>query len=471
MKVCSGEPLRQNGAIEPKTTAPTIAEILEALSLALDITEGAPRGHAARTALIAGKIADRMGLSPGEKDSLFYAALLKDAGCSTNSARIYQVFGGDDLLAKRNVKFVDWSDPKKSIGYAIRNADPGASVLKRAKRIIGMIGPPGQVMDEVTAARCFRGADIATQLGFDEMASKAIRHLDEHWDGKGSPSHLSGQAIPLLARILCLAQTLELFAAEFGPLEGCEMVRQRTGRWFDPEVAGAAVSMQDEDAFWSFHRRHFEGEDVHVEPPASVGAATDADVDQVCEAFASIVDAKSTFTAEHSSRVMDYSMWLGESFGFDGERLTTLRRAALLHDIGKLGVPNSILDKPGKLDEAEFARVRLHPRFSFDILSRVKGFARIAEIAANHHERLDGKGYWRNLSADQLDTDMRVVAAADVYDALTANRPYRDALSHEEAILLMEKDVGKALDPDCVASLAANQPRRDRGQTSASDFR
>ncbi|HSI71723.1 MAG TPA: HD domain-containing phosphohydrolase, partial [Fimbriimonas sp.] len=367
---------------------PSLAEILEALSHALDITEGQPRGHAARTCLITARIGEALQLSQPERDNLFYASLIKDAGCSTNSARIHMVFGGDELLAKKNVKLVDWSNPLKSVGYAVANAEPGAPPMQRIRRMLGMIGPPTKVMDEVTAARCFRGADIAKMLGFNEQVANAIRHLDEHWDGKGSPTHMAGDEIPLLARILCLAQTLEVFVSELGPEAGFEMIRERSGRWFDPSLVQTAFALQKDEAFWSFHRSHVEGQAPSLKPPHSADSATEADVDQVCHAFASIVDAKSSFTAEHSERVTRYALEIAEDLGLDDERKTTLRRASLLHDIGKLGVPNSILDKPARLTDEEFDRVKLHPRFSYEILSRVSGFDRVAEIAASHHERL-----------------------------------------------------------------------------------
>jgi HD-GYP domain-containing protein (c-di-GMP phosphodiesterase class II) len=144
-------------------------------------------------------------------------------------------------------------------------------------------------------------------------------------------------------------------------------------------------------------------------------------------------------------------------FGFDSERTKTLRRAALLHDIGKLGVSTGILEKPGKLDQAEFERVKLHPRFSYEILKEVPGFQRIADLASAHHERLDGKGYWQGLAAPDLDLDMRILTVADVFDALTAERPYRPALPLGEVFAIMDKDAETAFDPGCLEAIKATQ--------------
>jgi putative nucleotidyltransferase with HDIG domain len=176
-------------------------------------------------------------------------------------------------------------------------------------------------------------------------------------------------------------------------------------------------------------------------------------VDEVCRAFASIVDAKSEFTGQHSARVMGYSVEIAEALDLGQERIATLRRAALLHDIGKLGISNAILDKPGQLTDDEFAKVKQHPRFSYEILSRIRGFARLADIAGAHHERLDGRGYWRGMTGGQLDREMRILAVADVFDALSADRPYRGAMPMEQVFRILDGQAGTGLDADCVEVL------------------
>jgi putative nucleotidyltransferase with HDIG domain len=180
-----------------------------------------------------------------------------------------------------------------------------------------------------------------------------------------------------------------------------------------------------------------------------------------------IVDAKSSFTAAHSSRVTEVAVELGMLFGFDQDRLRTLRRAALLHDIGKLGVPNSILEKPGRLDGDEYLRVQQHPRHSFEILKPIRAFHRVADIASAHHERLDGKGYWRGLTASELDLDMRILAVADVFDALSAERPYREALPLPEVFAIMDREAGTGLDASCVDALRARKWQDSEMQRAA----
>lgn len=429
------------------------ADILSALSYALDLTEGQPMGHSVRTCLIAMKIGKVLGLSDEEQRDLYFASLLKDAGCSTNSVRIQKIFGGDELISKRNVKLIDWSSNLESIKYAFANTERDGNLLTKLSTMLKSLGPPTKVMDEVTKARCSRGAKIALELGFGQRVADAIYNLDEHWDGRGSHEHKSGEAIPMLARILCLSQTLEVLYQTFGLGEALEIVKKRTGTWFDPQVTFAALSTETDSAFWMEVGEMARTSALRIETPATMEYASEAHVDHICTAFASIIDAKSTFTGEHSTRVTQYACELGIALGFDKERQTALRRASLLHDIGKLGVSNAILEKNGPLNDAEFVAVKKHPYYTQQILQQISGFERITDIAAAHHERLDGRGYFRGMDASVLDTDMRIVAVADVFDALSAKRPYRDALPMAKVFEIMEKDAGQALDAECVGVL------------------
>ncbi len=432
------------------------ATLLSALSMALDLVEGQPEGHAVRSCAIALRLGEELGLAEAELESLFYAAILKDSGCSNNSVRIHKIFGGDEILAKRGVKVVDWASPVENVKYGLSVTEPGQPWSVRLKRILSNLGPPQKIMHEVTEARCTRGAFIARKLGFDESVALGIHGLDEHWDGKGSPFGIKGDSIPVIARIICFAQSMEVFWATYGQAAAYEMAEVRSGKWFDPEIVGVSLSFESDSGFWdSLAGETFES----VVPEGLRTAAVDADIDAVCEAFAMIIDAKSSYTAEHSTRVAEFAVSIGRELGFDSERLRLLRRAGLLHDIGKLGVSSGILEKPGKLDDAEFAVIRSHPKLSFEVLRRVNGFEEIAAIASAHHERMDGRGYWQGLTSEQLSLDMRIMTVADVFDALSAKRPYRDALPFETCVEIMEKDSGSAFDPECLAALWSTQKR------------
>jgi putative nucleotidyltransferase with HDIG domain len=302
--------------------------------------------------------------------------------------------------------------------------------------------------------RCERGADIARMLELPEASAAAIAALDEHWDGSGHPMGVAAEEIPLLGRILCLAQTMEIFLRTTGPRGAYAMAVKRAGRWFDPALVAALLRFRDDRGFWG------PLEDPRMipavaawEPADRVEHADEARLDRVADAFARVIDAKSPYTARHSSEVARWAVAIGSELGMDAAQLRDLRRAGLLHDIGKLAVSNRILDKPGRLDAAELAVMREHPRHTQRILERVACFAPIVETAASHHERLDGSGYHRGLAAFDLSRPARALAVADVWEALTAERPYRGAMDPAVAMEIVVADRGTALCPAAVDAL------------------
>jgi HD-GYP domain-containing protein (c-di-GMP phosphodiesterase class II) len=302
-------------------------------------------------------------------------------------------------------------------------------------------------------ARCSRGADIARTLGLGEEAAQCIYCLDEHWDGQGMPQGLRGDRIPILARIAGLAQTLEVFWKTFGLGTAYEVIRARATRWFDPELVRVAHVFRQDDEFWRGVQDNSRQRLLRLTVSATAQTIAPSRIDDICSAFARIVDAKSHFTGEHSSRVKDCAVEIAGGLGITGDRLTLIRRAALLHDIGKLAVPNTILDKPGPLDATEWQAVKRHPLLTQQILGQITGFGRLTEVAAAHHERLDGTGYVNGLRASEIDQDMRILAVADVYDALSSTRPYRAALPTEQVFAILDSKAHTSLDADCISVL------------------
>ncbi len=435
-----------------------LADILSSLSYALDLTSGYSSGHAQRTCLIGLRIASVIGLAQSQLSSLYHALLMKDAGCSSNAARMAEIFGADDIAVKRSMRTTNWSNTMEAMRTAAGNVLPGGSPIARLKKLLEMTSHREEISDGLTETRCDRGAQIALQIGLGEEAALIVRHLDEHWDGHGSPYHLKADAIPILARVACLAQTMDVFFTAYGVDAAYDVILRRRGTWFDPDLVRAAARFQTDYKFWASLAANPTDMLSNLEMRAALDDASEERIDAICSAFAGIVDAKSPFTAEHSSRVRDYAVQIASQMGIMGRRLTLLRRAAQLHDLGKLGVPNSILDKPGKPTPHEWAVIREHPGNSYRILAGIRGFARLAEIAGAHHERLDGHGYHRGVGAEELDLDMRILAAADVFDALSAKRPYRDALPLVTVYEIMDKDAGAALDPECIAALKSVYP-------------
>jgi HD-GYP domain-containing protein (c-di-GMP phosphodiesterase class II) len=428
-----------------------LSEVVAGLSYALDLTEGEPRGHATRSCVIGMRIAEEIGLDPAARSDLFYALLIKDAGCSANSSRMAALFGADDLLAKRTSKRVDWARALPAAIWALRTTGRGGSLRSRVGRLSALRGEQ-EITRMLMQARCDRGAEIARLLGLSDRTAEAIRALDEHWDGRGQPRGLRGEAIPLAARILCLAQTVEVFHAIGGLADALRVARSRRGTWFDPALVDALHATARDPRFWS----ELPLADVTAwEPRGHVLSVDETRLDGIAEAFAGVIDAKSPWTYRHSDRTCVIAMSLAAMLGASDPAVAEIRRAALLHDVGKLAISNRILDKPGGLTEAEFARVRQHPAITAQVLGRVPGFDRLVPLASAHHERLDGRGYPDGLAGDQLTTPMRVLAVADVYEALTAERPYRAAMTSAQALAVMRRDVPGRLDGEVFAALEA----------------
>lgn len=432
-----------------------MSDLISALSYALDLTEGQPMGHATKCCLLSMRLADILQLPVQQKSDLYYATLLKDAGCSSNAARMYEILGGDERKAKQEVKSTDLSRLSfEGLEYLLRNVMPGRSRLERVFAIATVAASRDTQTRELVNLRCDRGAQIAKKIGFSESITAAIYSLDEHWNGKGYPAGCKTQDIPLFSRIMNLCQTLEVFFTLNGVSDAFQVLRDRSGSWFDPELVRAAGDLEKDEQLWKMIEEDRMREKVIELEPLSLSLyADDAKLDSVCEAFASVIDVKSPYTHSHSRGVTSVAVAICQRLGLSEDQVTLVRRAALLHDIGKLGVPNNILDKAGKLTAVEWETVRLHPYYTQRILERIRGFHHLAFVASSHHERLDGSGYFRNLRGTQIPTPARAIAVADVYDALSSKRPYRSALGKSEVFRIMAADVPHALDADCFAAL------------------
>ena len=463
----SAPELRQNSALRIP-----VAEIVSALSFALDLTEDAVPGHAIRSCLLGMRMARELQLSEDECGSLFYALLLKDIGCSSNAARLCQVMGdADERRVKSAVKFEDWTKPTWSgVKMAWQTMRPDADPLTRFATLLKLGANQKTNNREMITLRCDRGASIIRRIGLPESTSKAVRHLDEHWEGSGYPEMLRGNDIPILSRILLVAQHLDVFFCGRGAEEAIRSLQEREGRWFDPEVVRAATALDRNGTLWSHMASDVARSTVLDLEPGGRLVARDEQIDDICEAFADVVDVKSSFTGAHSRGVTAAAVRIADVMGFSAERRRFLYRASLLHDLGKLRVPNSILDKPGKLDAEEWKVIQEHPALTRDILLRVGAFEEMAIVAGQHHEKLDGSGYPDRLSADDLSIEARLIAVADVYGALAEDRPYRPGLPMETIRSIMDREAGPKLDRTCYdALLAALEQESESGNIPAPD--
>ena len=441
------------------THGPRLGELLGALSHALDLTEGQPAGHCMRSCWIAQQLGRAIGLSSREMRDLYYATLLKDSGCSSNAARICELFLTDDLAFKHGRKTAGLG-VASLLNFVVRHTGVNAGLGERLRAIVNAVQNGGELLRELTETRCTRGAQIARQLRFEEEVADAIQCLDEHWDGSGQPQGLAGKEIPLLSRIALLAQVVDVFHASVGPQGAREEVARRSGRWFDPRLADAFAVLARDPKFWGqLAAENLEDRVMAMEPAQQAQPVDDDYLDDIAMAFGQIVDAKSPWTAGHSLRVALITDQVSEQLGLGEPERRWLRRGALLHDVGKLGVSNQVLDKAGPLDAFEWAAVQRHALHTEQILGRISAFGVLARVAGAHHEKLDGSGYPRGLDARHIRLETRIITTADIFDALTADRPYRAALPTQAALKIMRDGVGTTVDADCLDALERSLSR------------
>ena len=426
--------------------------LLAGLSTALDLTEGQLAGHSLRTCYLAMRLAESSGLAPADREALFFAAFLKDAGCSSNAAAITRIFGADDVALKTRQATTE----RGILAYAaftIRSLPTTEPLPLRLRRLIA-IGVNGRrERQEMEQIRCERGAAIARKAGFDGVVGDAILDLHEHWDGGGQPHGLRGAAIHPLARILSACQGLDIFLNATGQERAMTVLAGRRGTWYDPDVVDALLDAAAHGLLDDLAAPDLVGRTMSLEPGGTIRTSDDEAIDRIASAFADIVDAKSPLTGSHSQRVADIAEAVATHLGLPLPAVVDIRRAGLLHDLGKLGVPNVILDKPARLEPSEMQVILRHPELTLRILEPIPTFADVAELAASHHERLDGRGYFRGLTEPELAIGARIVAVADVFEALTADRPYRAAMSQGQALAIMWADAGEHLAADVIEAL------------------
>ncbi len=438
-----------------------LAELLSALSYALDMVEGQPPGHCVRCCWIGIHIGREIGLGESEIRELYYTLLVKDVGCSSNAARICQLYMMDDIAFKRDLMTVDGSLPQV-LRFVLSHTGMKSGLAERFRALVHIFQNGGQIAQELMETRCDRGAEIARKMRFSEGVIAAIRSFDEHWDGGGLPSRLSGEEIPIYSRISLIAQIADVFQVANGPEAAKLEIRNRTGTWFDPRIAAAFQRVAENPEFWATLRSDELQMAIFALEPAQERALVDEDyLDDIAAAFAQVIDSKSPYTKGHSERVTLFTDLIAEQLQLPNERRRWLKRAALLHDIGKLGVSNSVLDKPGKLDPGEWAAMQKHAALGEMVLSRIAAFGELAMIAGAHHERLDGKGYPRGLKGNEISREVRIVTTADIFDALTADRPYRAAMPVTKALSIMSDMVDTAIDGACFDALRCALGRVD----------
>jgi HD-GYP domain-containing protein (c-di-GMP phosphodiesterase class II) len=318
----------------------------------------------------------------------------------------------------------------------------------------------------MAAANCEVGAGMARRLGLEEAVQRALLQVYERWDGKGEPWGLAGEELALPLRIAQVATQAVIFDGLGGPQVALDMVHQRSGTALDPAVS--AVFLQHGPALLAEVAECDAWETVVAAEPSPRRSISDARLDDVARAFADMVDLKLPFTRGHSSGVAELAEAAAHGLRLPANDVTTVRRAALFHDLGRVGISNGVWEKPGSLSASEWEQVRLHPYHSERILARSPALAPLAGPAGMQHERQDGSGYHRQCRGPAIPLAARILAAADAYQAMTQERPYRAALTPSAAAEHLGTEVERGRpDGEAVrAVLTAAGHRRPRSRTA-----
>jgi HD-GYP domain-containing protein (c-di-GMP phosphodiesterase class II) len=422
------------------SAAPTslrLAELIGALSLATDLGLGLPQEHVLRQCRIALALGDAIGASPADRAAAYYVALLAWVGCTADSHEVARAYGDD--IALRAGSYGVELDRRQRIGFLLRRAGAGRPGWQRAALAARVVATNGRDLDRSLTTHCQIAAVMAARLGLGPEVCEPLKLMFERWDGTGVLRGLRGEEIPLPVRLVQVSDVAEVHHRARGRHGAIDELCRRAGSQFDPALVEAlcdhaddAFGPLDEEPSWSV---------VLAAEPGGRRLLSGPEIDGALEAIGDFVDLKSPWFTGHSRAVSRLVATAAEEAAMPPAEVADLRRAALVHDLGRIGVPTTIWDKPAPLTDAERERVRLHPYYTDRVLSRAPALARIGSIAAAHHERLDGSGYHRGLTGQSLSPAQRLLAAADAYRAMREARPHRPALEPGAAAVELRREV------------------------------
>jgi HD-GYP domain-containing protein (c-di-GMP phosphodiesterase class II) len=438
-----------------------LADLLAALSVATDLGMGQEPEKAVRSCLVATHLARAMDLPDRGVRDVYYTTLLQHLGC-TAPAHEAAYLVGDDLLGASQGERTDERSRREALALmAVVGRGTGPLRIVHLARTVAAGRAAG---DAIFRAVCEVGTRMAERLRLGDGVRTGLLHSLEAWDGKGAPQGLAADDVAVPARLAAVATQAVIFDRLGGPDTAVEMVRRRAGGWFDPTVAETFARVGPDVL------RHLEEADVWAEvleaEPQPVRWIPRAQLDEVARAFADMVDLKTPFTLGHSRGVAELAGTAAARLGFSQDNVGLLRRAALLHDLGRVAVSNAVWEKSQALTSTQWEQVRLHPYHTERILARSVILEPLARIAGMHHERHDGSGYHHGASGAEVPTEARLLAVADAYQAMTQDRPHRAGLPPPEAAREIDAAVAAGrFDPECaraVVEAAGHQPARAR---------
>jgi HD-GYP domain-containing protein (c-di-GMP phosphodiesterase class II) len=415
-----------------------LAELVAALSLGIDLGFGQPMEHVLRQCLISLQLADSLGLADDEKVIVYYTALLVNVGCHSDAHEQAKWFG-DDLALKANKYKYEMHDPRGAAAAFGMLGGRGNPPLHRFRVGLEFALSGRRDLNDMIARHAALAQMLAVQLGLGEDVQGAVGSSYEQWDGKGWPGKLRGDGVPIGSRIAGLAEFMEVAHRIGGVPAATKLARKRSGKQFDPHLV-ASLCDAPEAIFAGLDTTQTWNAVIGAEPALGV-RLSDAQFETALRAVANFIDLKSPYFLGHGQGVADLIHEAGQALGFAGDDLTTLRRAGLVHGFGRLGVSNSILDKPSPLGAGEWERIRLQPYVTERMLQQSAALAPFGAIAIEHRERLDGSGYPRALSGNAISMPARLLGAADAYHSMCEPRPQRPALSADQAASQLRAEV------------------------------
>ena len=422
--------------------------LLGGLSVTTDLGAGAPVEESLKRCLVAMRLARALGCADSEVSDVMYTSLLQHLGCTAYAHEAARTWG-DDIASVRIAFLTNFTEPK-DIWRTWVSGVAASTGQSRARVLATTVTASRKVEAVAPVATCEVARDASRRLGLPESVQTSLFHTVAMWNGKGYPT-TSGEAIPLSSRIMHVASTAVLFALHAGDDAAVLEVRRRSGSQLDPGLCDVFVSrapelldgLDDVDAY----------EFLLDAEPDPVRFIDDGGLEAVARTFGDLVDLKSPWLLGHSASVAELAAAAVRNLGL-GDDVATVRIAGHLHDLGRVGVSSRIWDKAGPLSQTERDQARLHAYHSERILSRVPALVEVAKLAGQHHERCDGSGYHRGVTASQLTMPSRVLAAADAFRSLVEGGPHRSALPAEQAAdRLRAQARAGGLDGDAVASV------------------
>lgn len=439
-----------------------LAELLAVFSLAMDLGLGQPMEHVLRSWVIAAQLGDHLGLGPSERGSLYYVTSLAWVGCVADTPEVAAVFG-DDIAFRAGSYDVDFAG-LPLLGFMLRHVGAGRPALHRMRLAASLVATGGKAVERGLLSHCLTTGNMADRLGLGPDVCDPLQQVFTRWDGKGLPADVAGEDIALPMRLFHLADTVEVFHRTQGPDAAIDVAQARRGKHFDPAAVDlfskvACRVLGDPSTPLDCHSL------IDAEPSLQ-RRLTEGELDAALEVVADFTDLRSAPRAGHSRGVADLAARAATDSGLPAVDVVTLRRAALLHDVGLHGVPATILDKPGPLTSTEWERMRMHAYYTERMLRRPATLARLGAVASLTHERCDGSGYHRGVGGAALPFTARLLAAACALRAMTEPRPYRPAMTVKQGTAELRRDVrGGHLDSDAVDAVlaaAGNNPGRRR---------